>query len=105
MPWWPKRKSQVFVESDVEGDWVHGIKWPRVDKGKGWMGMVDSELDDEEARAWYRVDVHCLVESSEVIAHSFEALVLLLVEWLPMLTSGNLGMGSLDEEGTENVEE
>ena len=39
-PWW-KQKSSLFIESDVEGDWVHQIKWPQVDKGKGQMGMVD----------------------------------------------------------------
>ena len=67
--------------------------------------MVDSELDDKEARARYWVDVHHLAESSEVISWSFEALVLLLAERLPMPMSGDLGTGSLDEEGAENVEE
>ena len=105
LPQQPKWKSQVFVESDVEGDWVHQIKQLRVDKGKGQMGMADSEPDDEEARAQYWADVHWLAESSEVIAWSFEALVLLLVERLPMPMSGNPGTGSSDEEGTENVEE
>ena len=95
----------MFIESDVEGDWVHWIKWPWVDKGKGWMGTADSEPDDEEARAWYWADVHCLAESSEVIACSFEALVLLLAEWLPMLILGNPGSRSSDEEGMENAEE
>ena len=95
----------MFIELDVEGDWVHRIKQPWVDKGKGRMGMADSELDDEEAWAWYRADVHRLVESSEVITHSFEALVLLLAEWLPVLMSGNPGSGSSDEEGMENAEE
>ena len=69
------------------------------------MGTVDSELDDEEAWVQYQVDVHCLVESSQAITCSFEALVLLLAEWLPMPISGNTGSGSLDEEGTEDVEE
>ena len=95
----------MFIESDVEGDWVHRIKCLWVDKGKGWMETVDSELDDDEAWARYRVDVHHLAESSEVIARSFEALVLLLVERLPMLMSGDPGTGSSDEEGVENVEE
>ena len=45
------------------------------------------------------------MESSEAIAHSFEALVLLLVEWLPVLMLGNLKGGSSDEEGMENAEE
>ena len=88
----------------MEGDWVHQIKRPWVDKGKGRMGTADSEPDDEEAWAWYRADVHRLAESSEVITWSFKALVLLLAEQLPMPMSGNLGTGSLDEEGTENVE-
>ena len=69
------------------------------------MGTVDSEPDDEEARARYWVDVHRLAELSEVIAQSFEALVLLLAEWLPMPMSGDLGTGSSDEEGAENAEE
>ena len=69
------------------------------------MGTADSEPDDEEARAQYRADVHCLAESSEAIAWSFEALVLLLVERLPMLMSGDPGTGSSDEEGAENAEE
>ena len=95
----------MFIESDVEGDWVHRIKRPWVDKGKGWMEMVDLEPDDEEARAWYRADVHRLAESSEVITWSFEALVLLLAEWLPMPMLGDPGTGSSDEEGVENAEE
>ena len=105
MPQQPKWKSQLFIKSDMEGDWVHCIKRLGVDKGKGWMGTVDLELDDEEAWARYQVDVHHLAELSEVIAQSFEALVLLLVEQLLMPRLGDLGMGSLDEEGVENVEE
>ena len=89
----------------MEGDWVHRVKRPQVDKGKGRMGTADSELDDEEARAWYQADVHCLAESSEVIAWSFEALVLLLAERLPMLMLGDPGTGSSDEEGAEIAEE
>ena len=69
------------------------------------METADLEPDDEEARAWYRADVHRLAESSEVITWSFKALVLLLVERLPMLMLGDLGTGSLDEEGAENAEE
>ena len=103
-PWW-KWKSSLFIKSDVEGDWVHQIKWPWVDKGKGWMGTVDSEPEDEEAWVRYQADVHCLAESSEVITCSFEALVLLLVEWLPVPMSGTPEGGRLDEEGTENAEE
>ena len=95
----------MFIESDVEGDWVHWMKWPQVDKGKGQMGTVDLEPDDEEAQARYWADVHCLAESSEAITHSFEALVLLLAERLPMPLSGNPGTRSSDEEGMENAEE
>ena len=69
------------------------------------MGMVDSELDDKEARARYWADVHHLAESSEVISWSFEALVLLLAEQLLMPMLGDPGMGSSDEEGAENAEE
>ena len=105
MPLQQKQKSQMFIESDVEGDWVHWIKRPQVDKGKGWMGTVDLEPDDEEAQVRYRADVHHLAESSEAIAHSFKALVLLLAERLPMPMSGNMGSGSSDEEGMENAEE
>ena len=95
----------MFIKSDVEGDWVHCIKQLQVDKGKGRMGTVDSEPDDEETWARYRADVHCLAELSKVIAQSFEALVLLLAEQLPMPMSGDPGTGSLDEEGAENAEE
>ena len=105
LPQRPKRKSQVFIESDVEGDWVHCIKQPWVDKGKQQMGMADLEPDDKEAWAQYRADVHRLAESSEVITWSFEALVLLLAERLPMLMSGDPGTGSLDEEEAKNAEE
>ena len=105
MPQRPKRKSQLFIESDMEGDWVHRVKRPRVDKGKGRMGTAGSEPDDDEARTWYRADVHCLVDSSEAITQSFEALVLLLAERLPMPMSGDSGTGSLEEEGAENAEE
>ena len=89
----------------MEGDWVHRVKRPQVDKGKGWMGTADSEPDDDEARTRYQADVHHLADSSEAIAQSFEALVLLLVERLPMPMSGEPGMGSSEEEGAENVEE
>ena len=105
MPQHLKWKSQLFIELDVEGDWVHWVKQPWVDKGKGQMGTADSEPDDDEAHARYRADVHCLADSSEAIAQSFEALVLLLVERLPMPMLGDLGMGSLEEEGVENAEE
>ena len=53
----------------------------------------------------YQADIHHLAESNEAIARSFEALVLLLVERLPIPMSGNPEGGSLDEEGMEIVEE
>ena len=105
MPPWQKRKSQLFIKSDVEGDWVHQIKWLWVDKGKGQMETANLDLEDEEAWARYWADVHRLVELSEAITHSFEALVLLLVEWLPVSMPGNLESIGSDEEGMENVEE
>ena len=63
------------------------------------------EPDNEETQAWYRADVHRLAESSKVITRSFKALVLLLVEQLPVLMSGSPGSLGSDEEGTENAEE
>ena len=53
----------------------------------------------------YWANVHQLVESSEVIACSFEALVLLLVEQLPVLMLGNPESIGSDEEEMENAEE
>ena len=95
----------MFIELDVEGDWVHQIKRPQVDKGKGHMGTMDLELEDEEAWVRYQADVHHLAELSEVITRSFKALVLLLMEQLPVPMSGNLEGGSSDEEKMENAEE
>ena len=105
MPQQWKRKSQLFIESDVKCDWVHQIKQPWVDKGKGQMEMADSDPEDEETQTRYQADVHWLVESSEVITHSFEALVVLLVEWLPVPMPGNLESVDSEEEEPENVEE
>ena len=84
---------------------MHQIKWPWVDKGKGWMETVDSDPEDEEAWARYWADVHQLAESSEAIARSFEALVVLLVDWLLVLMPVNLeSVDSEEEEKPENVE-
>ena len=105
MPQQQKRKSQLFIESDVEGDWVHQIKWLWVDKGKGQMEMADLDPDDEDAWARYQADVHWLAESSKAIACSFEALVVLLAEWLLVSMLGNLESVGLEEEEPENVEE
>ena len=108
MPRWPKRKSQLFIESDVEGDWVHRIKRPQVDKGKGRMEMVDEDPDEEAAQAWYWADIHQLVDLSEAIAHSFEALVVLLADWLPASRMGNpegAGSEGEEEEEEENAED
>ena len=51
MPQRPKQKSQLFIESDIEGDWVHWIKQPQVDKGKGRMETEDEDPDEVAAQA------------------------------------------------------
>ena len=108
MPKWLKWKSQLFIESDMEGDWVHRIKGLWVDKGKGWMETADSDPDEEEAQAWYWADIHQLAELNEAITCSFEALVVLLVDRLLVSRTKNLeGAGSEgeEEEDAENVED
>ena len=108
MPRQPKWKSQVFIELDVEGNWVHCIKRPWVDKGKGQMEMVHLDPDEEEAQARYWADICHLAELNEVIACSFEALVVLLVDRLLVSRTKNLeGAGSEgeEEEDAENVED
>ena len=65
MPQWLKWKSQLFIESDVEGDWVHWIKWPQVDKGKGWMETEDDDLDEVAAWARYWADICWITELNE----------------------------------------
>ena len=104
MPRWLKRKSQLFIESDVEGDWVHRIKRPQVDKGKGQMEMADLDLDEEKAWAWYWVDIHWLVGLNEAIVHSFEALVVLLADWLQVSRTENPEGAGLEGEGEEEEE-
>ena len=106
MPWQPKWKSQLFIELDVEGDCVHHIKQLWIDKGKGWMELADLDLEDEDAQAQYWVDIHWHAELNEAIAHSFEALVALLVDRLPVLRMENLeSMGSEEEMELEDAEE
>ena len=106
MPQQLKRKSQLFIKSDVEGDWLHHIKQLQVDKGEWQMETVGLDLEDDDAQAWYWSDIHRLAESNEVITHSFEALVALLVDWLPVSRPGNLESVSLEEEvEPEDVEE
>ena len=95
---------------DVEGDWVHWIKWPHIDKGKGWMETEDEDLDEAAAWARYWADIRQVVESNESIAHSFKALVVLLVDQLPasrMEHPGGVALeGEEEEEGdAENVED
>ena len=104
MPRRLKRKSQLFIESDVEGDWVHRIKRPQVDKGKGQMEMADLDLDEEKAWAWYWVDIHWLVGLNEAIVHSFEALVVLLADWLQVSRTENPEGAGLEGEGEEEEE-
>ena len=86
----------------MEGDWVHQIKWPWVDKGKGQMETADSDLENEDSWARYQADVHWLAESSKGSACSFKALVVLLVEWLPVSMPGN--PESIDSEKEEELE-
>ena len=82
---------------------MHQIKWPQVDKGKGQMEMEDEDLDEVAARARYYADIRQIVESNELIARSFEALVALLVDQLPV--SGTEHMEGAGSEGEEEEEE
>ena len=102
---WLKWKSQLFIELDVEGDWVHWIKQLWVDKGKGQMEMADEGQDEEEAWAWYWADIHRLAESNEAISHSFEALVALLADQLPVSVMENLETGGSEGEEEEELED
>ena len=68
--------------------------------------MAFSDPEDEDAQAQYQVDIHRLVELNEVIACSFEALVTLLSDWLPVLRLENPESLGLEEEvGMETAEE
>ena len=54
-----------------------------------------------------RCNIWWLADSSKAIAHSFEALVVLLADQLPVLRMGNLegvGLEGEEEEEEENVE-
>ena len=64
------------------------------------MEMVDEDPDEEAARAQYQADIHWLVDSSAAIAHSFEALVVLLADQLL-----GLRMGNPESAGSEREEE
>ena len=77
MPQQPKWKIPQFIESDVEGDWVHCIKQPWLDKGKGQMEMTFSDLEDGQnnSLAQYWVDIHCLMDLNEAVAHSLKTLI------------------------------
>ena len=50
------------------------------------MEMEDEDLDEVAAQAQYQADIHRIMELNEAIAHSFKALVVLLVDQL--LASG-----------------
>ena len=109
MPQQPKWKSQLFIKLDVEGNWVHQIKWPWVDKGKGRMETEDKDPDEVASQARYRVDICWIAESNEAIAHSFEALVVLLVDQLPISVMEHpegAGLeGEEEEDDAENAED
>ena len=64
------------------------------------METVGSDLEDSwnDALAQYWVDIHWLVESNEAITHSFEALVALLLDQLPVLGLESWGSAGLEEE-------
>ena len=98
MPQWPKQKSTIWIESDVEDDWVHQVKWPWLDKGKRWMDTVSLDLEDEDTWAWYQADIHQLAEVSETITRSFKALVALLSDWLPVTRLENWESLGLEED-------
>ena len=89
---------------------MHWIKRPQVDKGKGRMETEDEDPDEAAAWARYQADICRIMESNESIACSFEALVVLLADWL--LASGTEHLegvaleGEEEEEGdVENVED
>ena len=68
------------------------------------MEMVDEDPDEEAARARYQVDICRLADSNEAITHSFEALVVLLVDRLPVSRMGNPGGAGSEREGEEESE-
>ena len=106
MPQQLKRKSSIFIESDVEGDWVHWVKQPQLDKGKGQMDTVFLDLEDKDTQAWYWADIYQLAEVSKTIAHSFKALVTLLLDQLPATRLENQeSLGSEVDVETVNGEE
>ena len=105
VPHVPSRRSSACEQTslmDVEGDWVHQIKWPHIDKGKGRMETEDEDLDEAAAWARYRADIRQIVESNESITRSFEALVVLLADRL--LASRMEHPGGVASEGEEEEE-
>ena len=68
------------------------------------METVDEDPDEEAAWARYWVDIHWLVDLSEAITHSFEALVVLLVDWLSVSRMENLEGAGSEAEGEEELE-
>ena len=72
------------------------------------MEMAGSDPEDgqNDTLAQYSADIHQLVESNEVITHSFKALVTLLLDQLPVLGLESLESVGLEEEAElEDVEE
>ena len=64
------------------------------------MEMEDKDPDEVAAQARYWVDICQIMELNESIAHSFEALVVLLVDQLPVS-----GMEHPEGAGSEGEEE
>ena len=88
------------------------LDWPykghictlQVDKGKGWMETEDKDPDEVAAQAWYRADIRQIVELNESIAHSFESLVVLLVDRLPVSGTEHPEGAGLEGEEEDDVE-
>ena len=82
---------------------MHWIKWPQVDKGKGQMEMEDEDPDEVAAWAQYQADIRQITELNKAITRSFEALVVLLADQLPISAIEYLeGVGSEGEEEEED---
>ena len=82
------------------GNWVNHVKWSQLDKGKGQLELMTLELEDSQDNnlAQCQVDLHWLMELNKLIAHSFEALIVLLSDWLPALGSGGWETAGPEEE-------
>ena len=72
------------------------------------METEDEDLDETAAQARYQADICQITESNESIARSFEALVVLLADRLPVLGTGHpeiVGSEGEEEGDAENAED